>query len=80
MTNAAPKNRRRDVAIGVLVVAWVGALFWTFTPGLLSPDTLSQYGQGLSGMYSNAHPPMMSWVMGVSARPWAHRGLSCCST
>ena len=74
MTNVAPQNRRRDVAIGVLVVAWVGGLFWTFMPGLMSPDTLSQYGQGLSGMYSNAHPPMMSWVMGVFGKtvgsPW----------
>jgi hypothetical protein len=66
--------RVRQAILSVLVIAWVAVAFYAFMPGLMSPDSLSQYGQGLSGQYSNAHPPLMSFVLGLCARtlasPW----------
>lgn len=68
------KLERKDVIVAVLGLAWVAVVFAAFTPGLMSPDSLSQYAQGLSGAYSNAHPPMMSWVLGLFGKtvgsPW----------
>jgi hypothetical protein len=65
---------RTDLFLGVLAAGWVGLLFHAFSPGLMSRDSLDQYAQGLSGEYSNAHPPFMSFLLGLSARatnsPW----------
>ena len=66
--------RLRDLSLGAVVLVWVTLVFWAFTPGLMSPDSLSQYSQGLSGEYSNAHPPAMSWLLGLFGKtvgsPW----------
>jgi hypothetical protein len=45
-----------------LVISSVGFLFW---PGYMSPDSIAQLNQGLTGNYSDHHPPMMSffWKM-----------------
>lgn len=63
--------RVRQLTLRSLVFAWVAVSFYAFMPGLMSPDSLSQYGQGLSGVYSNAHPPLMSFVLGLCARTFA---------
>jgi len=41
---------------------------WMLWPGFWTPDTHSQYAMALSGVYTDHHPPMMSWVWG-----WLHR-------
>ena len=44
------------------------ALFWSISlyPGELAPDTLEQYKQGASGAYTDAHPALLSWLLGRS--------------
>jgi hypothetical protein len=71
MVPALDIPRVRQLTLLVLVLAWVAVNFYAFMPGLMSPDSLSQYGQGLSGAYSNAHPPLMSFVLGLCARTFA---------
>ncbi len=36
-----------------------GSLLW---PGILTPDSESQYAQALSGIFNNHHPPLMSFL------------------
>ncbi|WP_404369522.1 hypothetical protein ACIHQR_06815 [Corallococcus coralloides] len=50
------------------VVLWVGVLFAAFHPGLMSVDTLDQYEQGLRGTFNDVHPPLGSWLLGLSGR------------
>ena len=59
-------QRRWTVGYGVAISLW--AMLWTlaFAPGESSPDTLAQYRQGLAGVYSDAHPVLYSWALGVS--------------
>jgi hypothetical protein len=40
------------------VITAIAFLFW---PGYMSPDSISQLNQGLTGNYSDHHPPMMSF-------------------
>lgn len=42
----------------LLVIMGIGFLFW---PGYMSPDSITQLNQGLTGNYSDHHPPMMSF-------------------
>jgi hypothetical protein len=42
----------------------VALLVWrVFFPGLMSADSISQYGQALSGRYNDWHPPLMAIVL-----------------
>lgn len=34
----------------------------TLWPGIMSPDASSQYAAAVAGIYSDHHPPLMSWV------------------
>ncbi|WNZ59324.1 hypothetical protein QEG98_24940 [Myxococcus sp. MxC21-1] len=58
--------------MGVLV--WAAALFAAFQPGLMSSDSIDQYTQGLNGHYNDVHPPLGSWILGISGKlvgsPW----------
>jgi hypothetical protein len=45
----------------ILSFLLLGGLFSLFWPGYMSPDSVSQLNQGLKGVYSDAHPPMMSF-------------------
>ncbi len=44
--------------LSIFVIGSVAILFW---PGYMSPDSIGQLNQGLSGHYSDHHPPMMSF-------------------
>lgn len=44
------------------VWAWWVLAFW---PGQLEVDALAQIVQGRTGAYSNWHPPLMAWLVGV---------------
>jgi hypothetical protein len=47
----------------VLTVA-VALLVWRlFFPGLMSQDSISQYGQAVTGLYNDWHPPLMAVVL-----------------
>lgn len=65
-------SRNRALRLGVLV--WTAALFAAFQPGLMSSDSIDQYTQGLNGHYNDVHPPLGSWLLGISGKlagsPW----------
>ncbi|AGC41765.1 hypothetical protein MYSTI_00413 [Myxococcus stipitatus DSM 14675] len=65
-------SRRRLARIGMLL--WMVLLYAAVQPGLMSGDSIDQYGQGLAGSYSDIHPPLGSWLIGLSGRlvgsPW----------
>lgn len=50
----------------MVTAAWAGLLFAAFRPGLMSIDSLVQYGQGLAHAYSNQHPPFGSFLFGLA--------------
>ena len=52
---------RNDIipfTLSLFVISAIAFLFW---PGYMSPDSISQLNQGLTGNYSDHHPPMMSF-------------------
>jgi hypothetical protein len=66
---AEPRVARRIAlvvaAVGIAIGAWVVVAFW---PGMMSSDSVDQYGQGLSGQYNNRHPPFGSLLLGGTGR------------
>ncbi|WP_250507679.1 hypothetical protein [Caballeronia sp. GAFFF3] len=36
--------------------------FAAYTPGVLTPDSVDQYRQALSGVFEDGHPPVMAWI------------------
>ncbi len=50
------------------VVLSLTAAFWTLAtwPGEILPDTRVQYLEGAAGVYTNAHPALLSWLLGRS--------------
>ena len=38
--------------------------------GVITPDTVSQYGQALTGRYDDWHPPIMAWLWRQLIRFW----------
>jgi hypothetical protein len=56
---------RKERWPGVLTVA-VALLVWRlFFPGLMSQDSISQYGQAVAGLYNDWHPPLMAIVLRI---------------
>ena len=47
-----------------LLFAVHATLFW---PGILVPDSLSQYQEAMAGVYSDHHPPMMAFLWRYAA-------------
>jgi len=56
--------RPRALAAAILVAGFVAALAVNL-PGHLEFDSVVQLLEGRSGVYSNWHPPIMSWLLGV---------------
>ena len=48
--------------IPALAAILAGAQLLAFWPGVVTPDSLSQYGQALSGHYEDWHPPIMAFL------------------
>jgi hypothetical protein len=61
------------LATAAIIVAGAGACLGLNLPGHLSYDSVVQLAEGRSAVYSGAHPPVMSWLLGVldSVRPGA---------
>ena len=69
MNQSCVKQNTSDVRIAaVLFLLLCGhiALFW---PGIMTPDSQTQYAMAIQGVYSDHHPFMMSWL-------WRHLHLS----
>ena len=47
----------------VLMVAVALFIWRLFFPGLMSQDSISQYGQAVAGLYKDWHPPLMAIVL-----------------
>lgn len=64
---AAPRPTR--VTLGLIAAGFVisTAVNW---PGHLSYDSLLQLAEGRHGVYGNWHPPVMSWLLGVTDAVW----------
>lgn len=52
------RNTYFPFILSVVVIGSIAILFW---PGYMSPDSIGQFNQGLTGQYSDHHPPMMSF-------------------
>jgi hypothetical protein len=51
---------------GFVLTAAIGVAIWAvFRPGLMSYDSIVQYGQAMAGSYTDWHPPLMSIVLHV---------------
>lgn len=48
--------------LGLLIVALFTVNGFMHYPGTMNNDSLSQYGQAVSGRYSDWHPPVMAWL------------------
>ncbi len=59
------KNLPRWLAATILACGFVAALAVNW-PGHLEYDSINQLAEGRNGFYSNWHPPVMSWLLGVS--------------
>ncbi|HEX9944068.1 MAG TPA: hypothetical protein VGG03_18810 [Thermoanaerobaculia bacterium] len=48
------------------LAAAVAFVLWrVFFPGLMSADSIAQYGQALTGQYNDWHPPLMSVILKI---------------
>jgi hypothetical protein len=56
-------SRRADRLPDWLAAAAALALWRLFFPGLMSTDSIAQYGQALTGQYNDWHPPLMAIVL-----------------
>ncbi len=59
-TAAAPGWRRALLAIAIVALA--ALQLHAFGPGSVTPDTVVQWGQALSGHYDDWHPPATAWL------------------
>jgi hypothetical protein len=51
-----------------LIAALAALQLHAFWPGVVTPDSLSQYAQAVSGQYQDWHPPMMAFIWRQLAR------------
>jgi len=52
-----------------MLAVWILYLL-SFWPGEMSPDSLSQWGQALTGAYTDAHPPLYAFFIWGVTRFW----------
>jgi hypothetical protein len=56
--------QRLGQAVPAVLTAAIGVALWAvFRPGLMSYDSIVQYGQALAGSYTDWHPPLMAVVL-----------------
>jgi hypothetical protein len=53
---------RGGVWIAALILLLAAAQIYAFHWGVITPDTVDQYGQALTGSYDDWHPPVTAWL------------------
>lgn len=54
--------RRDGPLLALLCVLGAALQLYAFHWGVITPDSVVQYGQGLTGVYDDWHPPVTAWV------------------
>jgi hypothetical protein len=54
--------RHPRLLLVVLCAAFALLQLWAFHWGVITPDSVVQYGQALSGRYDDWHPPVTAWL------------------
>src|SRR5471032_1258802 len=60
------KVLRPRVVAAAIVLAGYAAMLAVNLPGHLEFDSIRQLLEGRRGVYSNWHPPIMSWMLGIA--------------
>ncbi|HEV2561627.1 MAG TPA: hypothetical protein VGT78_05750 [Rhizomicrobium sp.] len=55
----------RNIAAAILIAGTAASLVVNY-PGHMEFDGIMQMAEGHTGIYSNWHPPVMSWLLGIS--------------
>jgi hypothetical protein len=55
-------DARPAITIGLLAAGLCALQIHAFHWGVITPDTVIQYGQALSGRYDDWHPPVTAWL------------------
>jgi hypothetical protein len=61
----------RSYWILALIACLAGLQLYAFRWGVITPDTVDQYGQALTGQYDDWHPPITTWIWRQLLRIWA---------
>jgi hypothetical protein len=56
--------RSGNLLVALTVLLGIGISVYVFSPGFMSPDSLSQLNQARQNSFNDWHPPVMSWVWG----------------
>ncbi len=60
--DAEMNGARAGLAIATPIVLLAAAQIYAFHWGVITPDTLFQYQQALTGAYDDWHPPVTAWI------------------
>ena len=79
----ARQLKAQSHASWILAVAGFVMTVYAFHPGLMSVDSLTQYKQAVTGIYTDDHPPVMAFIWGMlnrmvpgpSGMLWLHAGM-----
>lgn len=55
-------DRRHGPAIALVCACLCALQIYAFHWGVITPDTVVQYGQALTGRYDDWHPPVTAWI------------------
>ncbi|BDG01732.1 hypothetical protein [Anaeromyxobacter oryzae] len=74
MAALARDEAARAALLRVLVVGWSLAVFAAYQPGLMTPDSIGQYWQGIHWYFGTWAPPLGSMLSGLAGKlagsPW----------
>ena len=62
MSPRAEVERHPRAALALLCIALALVQLYAFHWGVITPDSVVQYGQALSGRYDDWHPPVTAWL------------------
>jgi hypothetical protein len=61
-TDVALNGTRAALAIAMPIIGLAAAQIYAFHWGVITPDTVFQYDQALTGTYDDWHPPVTAWI------------------
>lgn len=61
-TTDRPARSGGFLALGIAMLAAMGATLAAYWPGLMTWDAVRQYGQAIDGDFDDWHPPAMEWL------------------